>query len=220
MKYRVFVSNRAKLQAEKLYDFFGFPEEKKQHLKWIVNCTSVPAEKPVKPLSEKLRIVFVGRNSPEKRPHLVYRIISECVKQTKKIEFSFVGNFEERNMKGTKFYGIVYDIKIMEQIWKENDILLLTSEREGFPMVVMEAMAHGVVPVCTPVGDIPLHLNSDRGILLSNDSEDAVVNNAVKILLNLTENRRPIEQMSLNCYNYAKSHYSLERFRKEYLGLF
>ncbi|MGZ3920773.1 MAG: glycosyltransferase [Bacteroidia bacterium] len=218
-KYRLFVSNRALGEAAKLYDFFGLKEDSKNHLKWIVNCTKVPSVKPVKELNEKLRIVFVGRNSPEKRPHLVFKII-EHLSSNENITFSFAGDFEEQNIPRTKFYGLILDQSIMEQIWRDHDVLILTSISEGFPMVIMEAMAHGLVPVSTPVGDIPFHLANGKGYLLENDSEENVVKSAVKVLSALENDRNIIEEKSELCYNYAAANFSSERFKKEYLDLF
>lgn len=47
------------------------------------------------------------------------------------------------------FHGEVRD---MEKVYDEADVILLTSETEGFPMVLTEAMTRGVPVVC---GDIP-----------------------------------------------------------------
>jgi len=87
-------------------------------------------------------------------------------------------------------------------------------------MVIMEAMAHGLVPVSTPVGDIPFHLANNRGFLLENDSEENVVKSAVEILSRLENDRQVLSERSLSCYNYAAANFSEERFKKEYLGLF
>lgn len=42
-----------------------------------------------------------------------------------------------------------------DQLLSAADILLLPSYDEGLPMAILEAMAHGVVPLTTPVGGIP-----------------------------------------------------------------
>lgn len=216
---RVFISNRALQQTCQLYNFLSFPESAKKHLKWIVNCTSIPAEAPHKNYAD-LKIVFIGRNSAEKRPHLVFKIIEGVRKQTNKIQFSFVGDFENRKMDGVNFYGVVYEKEKMEQIFNSHQVLLLTSVSEGFPMVIMEAMAHGLVSVSTPVGDIPLHVTRDRGVLLDNASEEAVVESACNALLNMLKEKDKLQLMGINAYQYAKENFSAERFRADYLKLF
>ena len=46
------------------------------------------------------------------------------------------------------------------QLLSQSDALVLPSHDEGLPLAILEALAHGVPVVCTPVGEIP-HLLSD-----------------------------------------------------------
>lgn len=219
LKYRIFISNRALQQACKLYDYLGLPGNSKEHLKWIVNCTSIPAERPHKNYAN-LKIVFIGRNAVEKRPHLVFKTIERIRKQTKEIQFSFVGDFDNQLIDGVTFYGVVYEKEKMLQILNAHQVLLLTSASEGFPMVIMEAMAHALVTVSTPVGDIPLHVTDDRGVMLDDSSEEAVVESTCRIILNMLNEKDQLEIMGMNSYQYAKENFSAERFRSDYLKLF
>jgi glycosyltransferase involved in cell wall biosynthesis len=47
------------------------------------------------------------------------------------------------------------------------DAFVLPSHREGLPMALLEAMAWGLAPVCTPVGAIPEHVQHERNGLLA-----------------------------------------------------
>lgn len=219
LKHRVFVSRRAMAEAEKLYDYYGLDDNYKSHFRWIVNATDVPFQQPERTPASSLRVLYVGRNSVEKRPHLVFEIIKR-LSTNSRIHFSFAGDFEKQTIPNTHFYGVVYDQRQMQEIWANHDVLILTSRSEGFPMVIMEAMAHGVVPVSTPVGDIPLHVTEDVGSLLKNESEEKVVNSAAIILSYLLENRDVLELKSAAAYAYASKHFSKERFKKQYLELF
>lgn len=50
------------------------------------------------------------------------------------------------------FYGYHDDITSIMHAW---DVFALTSESEGLPMSLIEAMSVGVIPVCTRVGGMP-----------------------------------------------------------------
>jgi glycosyltransferase involved in cell wall biosynthesis len=55
----------------------------------------------------------------------------------------------------------------------ELDVLVLPSQLEGLPMVILESMAAGVVVLATPVGGVPsLIQDGVNGILITRDSSN------------------------------------------------
>ncbi len=59
----------------------------------------------------------------------------------------------------------------MPDLYNAADALLLTSEREGTPMVILEALASGTPVVATPVGGVPdLIRNGENGFLADDES--------------------------------------------------
>jgi glycosyltransferase involved in cell wall biosynthesis len=51
------------------------------------------------------------------------------------------------------------DQQQVAQLMAGTDVLVLPSYDEGLPLVILEALAHGVAVVCTPVGEIPAVLS-------------------------------------------------------------
>ena len=105
--------------------------------------------------------------------------------------------------------GEISDSRELARIYAEADVLVLTSSREGFPLVIMEAMAHGVVPVCTDVGGIPSHVkHCVNGLLLQNGSEQQVVEQLVSAITRLAEDRRELSELSRAAFAHARQHFS------------
>jgi glycosyltransferase involved in cell wall biosynthesis len=82
--------------------------------------------------------------------------------------------------------------------------LLLFSNYENLPCVIVEALACGLPVISTRVGGISEHITSDRGILVERGDEDALA--------------QAIETMSTTIHQYDKAalrEYAVERFSNE-----
>ncbi|WP_269851240.1 glycosyltransferase family 4 protein [Methanosarcina horonobensis] len=116
-------------------------------------------------------MLYVGRGSEEKRVHLVGEISYLCHQKDMPVEFVLVGDVRssipEQYRKCCTFLGEIVDEKKLSEIYNSSDILLLVSSSEGFPLVIMEAMAYGVVTISTDVGGISEHIhNGYNGFLI------------------------------------------------------
>src|SRR5690606_31546221 len=85
-----------------------------------------------------------------------------------------------------EFMGKVDDVA---PLYQQADIFLLTSDWEGTPNVVMEAMASGLPVVATKVGDVQ-HLidHGENGYLVEPGDEESMVR-AVHALIRNPEQR-------------------------------
>jgi glycosyltransferase involved in cell wall biosynthesis len=75
----------------------------------------------------------------------------------------------------------------------EASLLLLTSDSEGTPNVVLEALAASVPVVATRVGDLPDLLPEDCGILAGSDAED-LASAALEVLSNAHSYRIALDE--------------------------
>jgi len=110
------------------------------------------------------RVVFLGNLSERKGVSDLLRAMAEPGWETRNVEVTFAGGgdvagYERRARELSvehlvKFVGWADQAKA-SSLLAQADVLVLPSYDEGLPLVILEALAHGVAVVCTPVGEIP-----------------------------------------------------------------
>jgi glycosyltransferase involved in cell wall biosynthesis len=75
------------------------------------------------------------------------------------------------------------------EFYRESDLLLLTSDREGTPNVVLEAMASGIPVVATSVGGLPALVRDGKTGYLVDPHDEAAFADAVLDLVNDRDKR-------------------------------
>ena len=63
----------------------------------------------------------------------------------------------------------------MARVYRTLDALLLPSNQECAPMVVLEALAAGVPVIATGVGDTPVMLADGAGVVVPSGEPDAII---------------------------------------------
>ena len=102
-------------------------------------------------------------------------------------------------------------------------VLLMTSIQECFPMVILEGMSYGVVPISTNVGEISTFINdrNQNGFLIENHTDkQQIVADFLESIQYINKNRNSLEKYSLNAYNSVKQEFSSETNKENYLNLF
>lgn len=222
---RVVICSKTYADLKEQYASHDFGPEILERVTIIGNAVHIPASPCRKDRERELKVLYVGRGSEEKRVYLVGRIAELCHRRQLPVHFTLVGDvatsIEPRHLELCTLAGEISDPGELERYYRQSDMLLVTSRMEGFPMVVMEGMAHGVVPVSTDVGGIPEHVTHGvNGFLVANaEDTESIVESFVGLISTLACNRRLLEEMAERAYHYAAEHFRLEKFNRSYREL-
>lgn len=117
-----------------------------------------PAELPPRPGGGPLRILYTGRfREEQKRVSDLPRIAAALARRGVAAEWTLIGGgTDEAVLRAgfarlgaavpATFGGVLPGDKVLEH-YARNDCLILTSAYEGLPISLLEAMAHGAIPV-------------------------------------------------------------------------
>lgn len=213
---------------DKFKDFTGIKHP--NHLIVQTNPVTVDASDYVFSSEKKWKeIIYMGRiDYNQKR---VYRVIdtwSVLEKQFPDWQLTVVGDGPERKkleqqvkdlgLQHVSFEGFQSSIPYYERA----SILILTSEYEGFPLVLAECMSFGVVPVVygsySAVYDIIKH--KENGMIVQPQNGKFEVNEMAKRLAFVMENESKRNEMAQNAILTSKRDYSLESIYRSWEKVF
>lgn len=139
-----------------------------------------------------ITIGFVGRNHKAKGIPYLFEVMS-AFKDDPRIEFRVAGkglSLKDKEIEdlSKKFViganvTLLDAVKEMEAFYHGIDVLLMTSITEGFPNVLIEAMATGAICISTDVGDARYIINDNGNIAEVLNTSDLIncINNYLKL---------------------------------------
>lgn len=199
----------------------------------IPNAVSVPEDWPKRDRSGAersalIKVAFVGGLSHEQKgvlhlPGIVDRIRAQGVQA----RLDVVGDGRDREALRERIRVLGLDSCFVmhgrlsnvhaKQVLSEADVLLMPSYFEGMPIVLLEAMASGVVPVASRIsGCTDFAIEDGVSGLLVPVSDEAGF--AARIVA-LGRDRNLLGNMSRSAWERALSLFSLTRLTQSYLGL-
>ncbi|HEY5760312.1 MAG TPA: glycosyltransferase family 4 protein [Steroidobacter sp.] len=178
------------------FESIGVP---KHRIVVMPNPVALPEKVPERPLGGKVRFVYFGLISRRKGVfdlvEAVAKLSAEC---RSRVEFVLAGNGDVVQLRErATSLGVQDLVEIREWVdAAERDRLLagahafvLPSHTEGLPMSLLEAMAWGLPPICTPVGSIPEYVVNDANGLLIAPGDVSQLAAAIEKLVSQEANR-------------------------------
>lgn len=177
-------------------------------------------------LSDKRFILInVARFVEEKNQKLLIEAFSKSIQEIPNLELWFVGDgplrteieqlVEQKKLKEkVKFFGVRSDIpKLLSQA----DIFVLSSDYEGLPLSVLEAMAAGLPVIATAVGGVPEILEGGKaGVLVPPRDADALA----KAIVELARDEKKRTELSDYGKKLVAEKFDIRRTVKEYERLY
>lgn len=163
-------------------------------------------------------LLAAGRLVEQKRMDRFLRVVNELRRQTRlPVKALIVGEgpLQSRLQKQAAEMGLLPDVlefrggvAEMASVYREADVLVLTSDWEGTPNVMLEAMACGLPVVATRVGGVADIIRSgETGRLVATDDEPAMT----RALLELVAEPRLRARLGTNARVYVQSNHSPQR---------
>lgn len=168
-------------------------------------------------------LVSLARFSAVKRQDMLARIAKRLKDDGYLFRLQLIGQHQDAEMLsaveavGCESLEIVGEVNNPLDYLAQADAFCLCSSNEGMPISLIEAMAMGAVPVCTPVGGIVNVVKDGINGFLSEDISEEAYYKALKRFLDTPHDK--IREMSANAVQTAKP-YSMEVCAQKYEQLF
>ena len=211
---RIVIISKTVSDLEKQYKENNIDKIYLEKVKVVENKVPVPNRQIHEINRNDFTVLFVGRDSPEKRAHMVERIAEKCLENNLPVNFLAVGLRLKSKLPNIKSLGNIDSDEEMDELYNKAAVLLNVSKSEGFPLTVMECMARGVPPIVTDVGGLSMHIkNGINGVLISPNQEEAdLARNFYLEIARLYKDLKYLERLRNNCCLYASQNFDNKNY--------
>jgi glycosyltransferase involved in cell wall biosynthesis len=168
-------------------------------------------------------ITYIGRLASEKHPERIIEIAQLVFKEDFNVVFLIAGdgplftemeNLIKKNNLGNRVI-LLGNIDNIPELLMDSHLLLLTSEIEGIPIVILESLAMEVPVVTTKVGGIPeIFENLEQGVLIEQNEE--MIENFSKNIKNLCLNSILYEKIKIQTRARIEKYFSIKKMIDDY----
>ncbi|HEX5152445.1 MAG TPA: glycosyltransferase [Parafilimonas sp.] len=174
--------------------------------------------------NKKITVGLVARFRPQKRVDRWVEVAAEIYKLDPAVNFLMIGDGPDDNMLGEKINALNMQEKIelpgmlsdTVDAFKQIDIFLLTSDFEGLPLALLEAMSTGCIPVVSNVGGIKQLAFEGFGHKFDEFNAPTIA----KIIVAYAANPEKLKTESLNARGFVEQNYSLTKQVNEIVELY
>ena len=183
------------------------------------NAVRTANECPVKPTGGRLRVLSIGRLSPEKGLSVLCDAIEADpdLRDQLQIRMHGAGDLEaEITSRLAASLGDAFSFegvaggKKKSEAYAWADVVIMPSLREGLPMVLLESMASGVVPITTSVGSISEVIRDrSNGVMIEKGSPQSLtlgLHQAVEM-----KKTGVLHDLAMNAHRTVQETYSLPK---------
>jgi glycosyltransferase involved in cell wall biosynthesis len=199
---------------------------KPERVDLVRNVVQTAPEKYSNAPSDILNILFVGRLVRLKRADLFIKLAAALEKRLPEhaLNFQIVGDGVLRDeleqlaksldLQSNKisFLGWQDDLS---RIYQNSAALVLTSEYEGTPNVLLEAMAHGVPVIASNVGGAAEIVDKSRGFLIEKTDEKGFAAALAELIVNPARH-----ELGANGKHFVAENHSLAELQKRLVEVY
>ncbi len=171
-----------------------------------------------KKLAQPIRLILVGRVEMAKGIGRALQIVHRLQERDIDYVFDIIGDGPERSYfeKMANEIGVITRVHFRGELPREAlstyyacaHIILLPTDSEGWPKVLSEAMAYGVVPIASAVGSIPYYLTRFHvGHSVPKNDIDQYVDAIVTYVQNPTRWKTEASRASDEAFLFSYDHY-------------
>jgi glycosyltransferase involved in cell wall biosynthesis len=161
-------AHRLVVLGERWREFYASLGVPPQNIVTLPNPVSLPTRVPERAAQDRVRFVYLGMIDRRKGAFDLLEALarlSPAVAERVRVVIAGNGAVDELRAFAVRL-GIAERVEILEWVRAQerdrlleiSDAFVLPSYAEGLPMSLLEAMAWGLAPICTPVGSVPEYI--------------------------------------------------------------